>query len=1049
MTTLGLDLGTNSIGWTLLGHDAAGMPSHLIAGGVRIFSAGIEDQTQAPLNWNRRTKRLLRRQLARRRQRRDLVRNLLLRHGLLPPVIADDTKPEGVWNRLGEVYALRAKALDQPLLPHELGRIFMHLQRHRGFQSNRRADRGAKEADEATATDAGIGTVKARMSTAGARTLGEWLQRQPQQRNTAGIRWLYSERAMHHEEFAAIWQAQAAFHPTLLTDALYGQVFRALFWQRPLKSQAGSIGACALHPPKRFTKSDGTEVVIPVPRAAMAWQESQRARMIQDVNHLALRDPRSGVMTPLLQRERDALIERLDDGDLTWTQARKIIGRIRGGETLTKHETFNIEEGGKDKLFGNRTAARLRRELEGTPIAWDELPVGDATRIAAGERSQAALIKDLLTIDQDQALQRRLVRFWGLSDLDARKVAQVELDARPGRLSLKALKALLPHLLAGKNYHDAAQAAGFQRIDQQAHAAVPRLGAPPAVRNPVVAKCLHELRKVVNALIRVHGLPSIIRVELARDLRLTPKQKADLDAANKRLRSLNAAADAFWNAAGVANPSHDDRVKYRLWKAQNELSAYSDRPISQELLRSGAVQIDHILPYSRSFDDSFGNKALCFVDENIAKGNRTPHEWLGGEPARWEALMQRLRTWKNLAPGTRMRMTLTTLESDDFLARQLNDTRWLSRAAVEYLGALYPSHRRTTAGEQRFHYPVQVTAGKATAGLRHFWGLNSVLSADGMKHRDDHRHHLVDAVVIACTDRRLYQQISHTAGRPGAKPLEVEPPWPGLRVATQALVAATVVSHAQDHRITGALHEETAYGVAGAPDAKGMRDFCYRVPVQTAASKPAKIRDDAVRALVEARLAQHSGDAKKAFAEPLLHRDGKTPIHTVRIVTSFNQRSVRGFPAHQPTRWHKLGGNHHVELVRSANGRVHGRFVTTIEAAERARRKRIPVIDRTIGTDEAFCFALHINDTVEVPCADGVRLYRVQSMSVMNGTQQVIQLRDARASGIGNNEQRLFVTPNSMIEKGIRPVHVDALGRVTRHADPGRGDRQPGEAAPG
>lgn len=1063
-TTLGIDIGTNSIGWALLATGDDGVPQGIIAAGVRIFRAGVNDKDQTPLNFERRRKRQLRRQIARRRQRRDRLRNLLIREDWLP---AACTQPgaERLWNALGDPYALRAKALDHPLAPHELGRVLMHLSRHRGFQSNRRADlHDPDQVEERTRTEQGITELRRCMQEDGARTLGEWLARQPKRRNT-GTRWLWTERAMLREEFALICERQAPHHPRLQDAAFLRELHDTIFWQRPLKSQAGRIGGCSLEPPKEIVlkagtrRADGTQrqqderVTIPWPRASMAWQECQRLRYWQDLNRLRLRDPATGAYRDLPMDERRALAEALErQPKLTWSQARKIIARVRGVRALHAGETFNLEDGGKAHLIGNATACAMRRHLEGTGLDWDALPPGDASRQAAGERSQAALIKDFLTIDDEEALGTRLERFWGLSTGDARQLAKrVQLEAKPGRLSLKAVKKLLPLLEAGQPYHEACQAAGYLRADQREREALPNLPPPPTVRNPVVARGLSELRRVVNALIAVHGLPGRIHVETARELHLSPRKRKQIEEEQRRLERQNEAARQFWREHGVEHPSRTDLLKYRCWVRQNHQSAYSDRPISQDQLRSGAVQLDHIWPYSRSFDDSAANYALCFADENVEKGDRTPFEWFGSDAARWQAFVQRVQRWEQLPFATRRRLLhREALESDDFLARQLNDTRYLSRLAMQWLGQLYPSHIPDRDGTQRFHYPVQVSKGSITAGLRHYWGLNSLLSGGDAKERRDHRHHLIDAVVIACTDRVLYQRLAQaTAARRSI--LDVPPPWPELRSDLARLLPTVVVSHAVDHRLIGALHEDTAYGlIAQQGDQWRLR---YRIPLAKAAKHPARIIDPVVRALITERLRASGWDGqtqpsdaliKQACAEPLLHRDGKTLIRTVRIEVIFSASSVIGLPLSHPTRYYRLGNNHHVELVRDARGRVSGRFITAFEAARRLRIERRPAVDTSAPPGGAFLCALFIDDTVAVPSASGDIYYRIQKMS-----EGKIEMRLVEAATLDDPATHLQKSPHEFIRAGIRLVSVDPIGRVCGHADAGSRGGQPGTAAPG
>ena len=235
-TILGLDVGTHSIGWTLIETDADEMPTRIVATGARIFNQVLDDKTQSPKNEERRMARLRRRQTARRSYRREKLKRLLVKHGLLPAAVLNAKGDHArLGNDLGYPYALRVKALAQPLAPHELGRMLLHLVQGRGFKSNRKTDRGTKD----------IGLVKQAISglrediaKSGAPTLGAHLAALPEKRR------LHTAREMFEQEYEEIRAAQAAHFPTVLAPDCEAEkrIRTLLFHQRPLKLATGALG---------------------------------------------------------------------------------------------------------------------------------------------------------------------------------------------------------------------------------------------------------------------------------------------------------------------------------------------------------------------------------------------------------------------------------------------------------------------------------------------------------------------------------------------------------------------------------------------------------------------------------------------------------------------------------------------------------------------------------------------------------------------------------------------------------------------------------------
>ena len=195
---LGLDIGTNSIGWALLRLDGDGDPTGIVEGGVRIFPDGRNPKDKSSNARKRREKRGPRRNRDRRLARRRRLREQLIETGLLPE---DDAARASAFR--ADPYRLRAEALDGPLPPALLGRVLWALNAGRGFKSNRKTDK----AEEKGALKADISELRRRIVQSGSRTLGEYLWRRHKSGKEVRARLgngLYRDREMVREEFDAI-----------------------------------------------------------------------------------------------------------------------------------------------------------------------------------------------------------------------------------------------------------------------------------------------------------------------------------------------------------------------------------------------------------------------------------------------------------------------------------------------------------------------------------------------------------------------------------------------------------------------------------------------------------------------------------------------------------------------------------------------------------------------------------------------------------------------------------------------------------------------------
>ena len=261
--------------------------------------------------------------------------------------------------------------------------------------------------------------------------------------------------------------------------------------------------------------------------------------------------------------------------------------------------------------------------------------------------------------------------------------------------------------------------------------------------------------------------------------------------------------------------------------SESHLPIYGEQ-LSCEMIVTAQTDIDHILPFSRTLDNSVSNLVVCMAEANRAKGDRSPYEAFGHSPAGYDyedILANVAELPLRTSVGDSKRTRWSEFESNaTFLDRQLNETQYLSRTARTYLAHLY---NEKAEGKQR----VRAIPGRMTALLRRGWGLNGMLSESGedqteRKQRDDHRHHAIDAFIVANTTQGLLHRFARAAGsswQDAAERLaELTPdPWDGFdRNELRPFLDKMVVSYKPDRgtrgvkgKTTGQLHNDTAYGI--------------------------------------------------------------------------------------------------------------------------------------------------------------------------------------------------------------------------------------------
>jgi CRISPR-associated endonuclease Csn1 len=1069
---LGLDIGTNSIGWWLYSTEDGDIVD-VIDGGVRIFSDGRDPKSKVSLAVDRRAARAQRRRRDRYLRRKTALMKRMSQAGLMP---VDPCEAKAL--ELFDPYQLRAEGLDRELPLAHFGRALFHLNQRRGFKSNRKTDRGDNESSKIKDATA---RLDLEMMLRNARTYGEFLymrratatdpKRVPTVRTRLAVAArdvaeneeagydFYPDRRHLSEEFERLWAAQAEFHPDTLTDELRDEIALIIFHQRPLKTP--EVGLCLFTDERRIPS---------------AHPLNQRRILLETVNALRIAT-RSELARALTMEERDKILHALDNKKHTKSLSGmslklKALSKLIG---LRSDQHFTLETANRDAIACDPVRASLsdprrfgsRWSCLDAEAQWQVI---ERIRAVQSEAEHDALVEWL------QATHR-------LDREHAEGVAYAPLPEGYGRLGLTATAQVLAALKADViPYSEAVARGGWHHSDERTGEVLTELPYYGAIlnrhvipgtynekdddvtrygriTNPTVHIGLNQLRRLVNRIICVYGKPDEIVVELARDLTLSEDQKRDVQRDIKKNTEAAIRRGKQLEELGVSNTGAN-RMVLRLWEDLGEdvmtrNCPYSGRRISAGMLFDGSCDVDHILPYSRTLDDSFANRTLCMKELNRQKTNKTPWEaW--GETDQWEAIAANL---KHLPKNKAWRFAPNAMErfegENDFSARALKDTQYLSRIARAYLSALYDG------GDGKSY--VWVVPGRLTEMLRRHWGLNSLLpdteGAAKAKNRTDHRHHAIDAAVVAATDRPLIKRISEMAKLneiAGAEEVarSVVPPWDGFRADIAEQVQRIIVSHRADHgRIdsaarksgrdstTGQLHNDTAYGLSDGDTVVSRKPLTSLKPNDIEISKRgANIRDaDLQRHLARVTRGLEGKAFEKALSEfansPRLPDQSDNPyfgLRRVRLEESL-QESARVSVADRdgkPFKAYKGDSNHCYEIWRMPDGKIKPQVITTFEAHQTGPvRKPHPAAKRLLRVFKRDMIAIESNDKTIIGY--------VQKLDIANGlfiAPHNASNADARNRDKADPFRFIQMGAGSLVKSKVRRIYVDEIGRLR---DPG------------
>lgn len=686
----------------------------------------------------------------------------------------------------------------------------------------------------------------------------------------------YAHRDMLKDEFERIWEVQAGFHPImrgihegrLIKDIFY----QALFYQRPLKSPAPMVGNCLLE--KSLPRAPASQQVVQTFRiekqlADLRWgmgrnqhtlsseQRSVIRGLLQDQEKLSFKSiyealEKAGCPKPPARGLNMDRISRNElKGDKTRSAWRKLglLGDWDGLEGNTKTQLINFlaDLGSVEQLLDPQWPTQFHKKV----------------RAGKDEKGRWTFKTEPRQFSYEfTGFINKLVENPKFGRLSA-----MGFDSGRSSYSVKALDKLTKIMQEeAKDEHEAIKQAYPEHFADKA--ILSQLPPAPVTGNTVIDVAMRQVGKEIrNAISYMGGLPEEIIVELSRDMALGIKARDKIEKINAANRKQHDKAVKALQEAGLT-ANKRNILKYLLWIEQETQCPYCPLTISLAQVADGnASNIEHILPHSLT---RVGKKrdqlVLAHIHCNNEKRDKTPWQAWGGNPPRnpdrWNAVLAQAKRYKKPQEGKARLLKLQEWEAvldeeaiKGFSDRQFQETSWIAKHTAQWLKSICKPGK------------LQVSRGEMTAYLRKLWHLETVipqarfesdpplpvLDIEGQaisrqdfdRHRAfwegrhelacaqrtdrridkriDHRHHLIDALVIGLSSPKLYQRMAREykaraerrqEGERVKLTLAIAPPLPGLRRLALELVKNCNLCHRQDHYPDGAMFKATAYGLA-------------------------------------------------------------------------------------------------------------------------------------------------------------------------------------------------------------------------------------------
>ncbi|MDO4216899.1 MAG: type II CRISPR RNA-guided endonuclease Cas9 [Bacteroidales bacterium] len=700
-------------------------------------------------------------------------------------IFTADIKGRGL-ERLKTVYALRAKALKEQLPIEEMAFVVSEV------------------AGAMNGSSGYLGAISDRSKELyfAHQTIGQYLIAKLDADPHGTLKNQPFYRQDYLDEFEQIWETQAKFHPELTPELKHEIRDIIIFYQRRLKSQKWLVSNCEFEKRKVCPKSS------PLFQAFRIWQVLNNLT----VNGIPLEEDQKTILWNELQYKQK--LSKTEVLKLLFVKPRGLelnYKEIQGNRTmaslLTACQTIIDMSGHGEYDFSKMSADEIRNTLIpifnglGWNTDWLDIDT-DKTGSELDQEPQYRLWHLLYSFEGDDSptgdehLVEHISNLTCMPKEYAKVLSGITFEPDYGSLSTKAIQKILPFMKAGHEYSEACALAGYrhskssltkEEIESRELKEHMTLLSKNCLRNPVVEKILNQMVNVVNEIIDTYGRPDEVRIEMARELKKNAAERADMTTAiNKNTKEVEECRKFLQEKFGAQYGSRNDIIRYRLYKElapRGYKTLYSNQYIPLEKLFSKEIDIEHIIPQARLFDDSFSNKTLEYRDVNIEKGATTAYDYVKekyGEEGLKEYLQRVDDLFKSNAIGkakqNKLKMSYEQIP-DDFIERDLRNTQYIARKAQEMLFEITRS--------------VVPTTGSITDRLRNDWQLVDVMKElnwnkyeqlglteistgrDGqqLRHikdwtkRNDHRHHAMDALTIAFTKRSIIQYLNNMNAR--------------------------------------------------------------------------------------------------------------------------------------------------------------------------------------------------------------------------------------------------------------------------------------------
>lgn len=843
---LGLDIGIASVGWAVINDDKKRIEDL----GIRLFKKAEESDGKS-LNSDRREARGVRRRIRRRAVRMQKVKELFVEYNLvsdkeLEDLYVMDSSKEDVWE-------LRYKALNEKIGRKEFARVLTNIAKRRGYKSNRKTDEEDKENEEVGKLSKGTQENKRLLQEKGYLTIGEMFYKDEKFKNNKRNKGKeYSNtvlRSMLMDEVGILFEKQREYGNEYATKEFEDKYVEIVTHQRPYmtdKLLERMLGRCT------FEKDEQ--------RAPKNSYSFERFMLLQKINNLKI--DINGTRYELSPTQRKEIVE------MAYSQAEVKYSQLRKKLALPEEARFNALNYSVNSTK-KKAKKKVKNETNEEPNESDIVKTAEDSqfvklegwhkiRLALKENKERFemikqnpimqnTIADALVRNKTDDDIRNYLSNQNIDDEITNKILSIMFSGF-GHLSYKALNNLIPKLEEGMTYDKACEACGyeFKGSKNELKKKLPTVDEiGEKIVNPVVLRAVSQTRKVINAVIDKYGSPKAIHIEMARDISKPYDEREKIEARQKNNFEKNEELKKEIKETFKFDPKPFDIVKMKLWKEQKHQCAYSQKEIPAErLFEENYVQVDHIIPFSRCFDDSYNNKVLVLTEENQRKAEKTPYEYFGENEERWHRFEEFVNSTYKFRPKKKENLLMKNFDeekSKTWIERNINDTKYIARFMRNYI------ENNLQFAESELKRKVYTINGNATDVLRHYWGIK--------KNREESdKHHAQDAVVIACATSenirkvseyskydKLYRGRDENGKRMYNEYIKMKEPWPRFREELEARM--------EDGDLNGELHGLKYGGFTNYDDVditKIKPIFASRVPIRKITGKAHK---DTMRSL--------------------------------------------------------------------------------------------------------------------------------------------------------------------------------------------------------